>query len=554
MGWRPQFLIPEFTMIRNFSIGVRASIAFGLIGLLTLILGGVAINRIKVIDNEITFISDKQVPAVDNVNDLNRQFLRARIHSANISSYIDNPARLQTYQGKFKEAISDLKRNQGEYEKVITDAQTRKIFNEYMLLNSQYEELTEQFNQLVAAGRKDDIHSIRENRILPLTNTITTKLTELLAREMLQIDEAAEEAHAVASAANIAVIIVLIVVIVLLALFAFMLTRSIVKPIAEAVSFAQTIAQRDLTKRIEIIGNDEPAQLLQQLQLTQDELRNSIVTISQSSEQLASTSEQLSSVTEDSTRIIQQQSEELEQAATAVNELTTAVETVAQDAQNASQASDQANQQAQQGNERVRQTVQAIDELAREISESSGNVTELADKVKSITKVLEVIRGIADQTNLLALNAAIEAARAGETGRGFAVVADEVRSLAHKTQQSTVEIEDMIKVINKSSDRSVATMDKSLHRVTKTLDIAREAGDALQLIATAVAEINHHNISIASAAEEQANVSRDVDQNLVSIRDLSNSTASGAEQTSASSRELSRLAVDLNELVKRFSV
>ncbi|WP_337142226.1 MCP four helix bundle domain-containing protein, partial [Staphylococcus aureus] len=109
-------------------------------------------------------------------------FLRARIHSANISSYINDPARLQTYQGKFKEAMSDLKRNQGEYEKVITDAQTRKIFNEYMQLDSQYEELTEQFNQLVAAGSKDEIDMIRENRILPLTNIITMKLRELLAR------------------------------------------------------------------------------------------------------------------------------------------------------------------------------------------------------------------------------------------------------------------------------------------------------------------------------------------------------------------------------------
>ena len=168
--------------------------------------------------------------------------------------------------------------------------------------------------------------------------------------------------------------------------------------------------------------------------------------------------------------------------------------------------------------------------------------------------MLEVISGIAEQTNLLALNAAIEAARAGESGRGFAVVADEVRSLAHKTQQSTVEIEDMVKAINESSDRSVATMDKSLERATKTLDVAREAGEALQLITAAVSEINNHNTSIASAAEEQANVSRDVDKNLVSIRDLSNSTASGAEQTNASSRELSRLAVDLNELVKRFRI
>ncbi|WP_417441860.1 methyl-accepting chemotaxis protein [Idiomarina sp.] len=541
-------------MIRQISIGVRASIAFGLIGILILILGIFAINRIGVIGNEITIITDKQMPALDNVNDINRDFLLVRIHSANVSSYVNDADRLATYKTRLSDAIDSLKRNQSEYESVIEDSQAQKLFNEYKALDKEYWQLNDQFDQLVDAGLTDAIASIRENSILPLTNKITEKLAELHSRETVLIDEAASDAQGVAANANLAVIIVLIVAIALLALFAIVLTRSIVRPIGAAVDFAETIAKRDLTQRIEIVGNDEPARLLRQLERTQTELRNSITTISESSEQLASTSEELSSVTEESTRTIQQQSEELEQAATAVNELTTAVETVAQDAQNASEASDEANQQAQQGNDRVRQTVRAIEELSQEIGDSSGNVTELAEKVKSITKVLEVISGIAEQTNLLALNAAIEAARAGESGRGFAVVADEVRSLAHKTQQSTVEIEDMVKAINESSDRSVATMDKSLERATKTLDVAREAGEALQLIATAVSEINNHNTSIASAAEEQANVSRDVDKNLVSIRDLSNSTASGSEQTNASSRELSRLAVDLNELVKRFRI
>lgn len=541
-------------MIRQLSIGARASAAFGLIGILTLLLGIFALNRMGAIENQLNIISNEQVPAVDNVNDVDREFLRVRIHSANVAAYIDDPARLERYKEKLQDAIGSLQRNQKEYNDTIADAEARKLFNEYMALDKEYWELNNQFNKLVDAGLADAIDSIRENSIIPLTSKISTKLDELLAHEMALIDNAKVEAHDVSATANTAVIVALVIVVALLALFAWILTTSIVKPIRAAVKFAKTIAARDLTQSIEIDGNDEPAQLLTQLRTTQEQLRESISTISQSSEQLASTSEELSSVTQDSTRTIQQQSEELEQAATAVNELTTAVETVAQDAQNASEASEEANRQAQQGNDRVRQTVRAIEELSQEIGDSSGNVTELAEKVKSITKVLEVISGIAEQTNLLALNAAIEAARAGESGRGFAVVADEVRSLAHKTQQSTVEIEDMVKAINESSDRSVATMDKSLERATKTLDVAREAGEALQLIATAVSEINNHNTSIASAAEEQANVARNVDKNLVSIRDLSNSTASGSEQTNASSEELSRLAVDLNGLVERFKI
>lgn len=541
-------------MLRQLTIGARASVAFGIIGLLVLALGIFSLNRLMAVSGEMDVVVDQRIPALQQVNDTDRNFLRVRIHAANIAANLNEPNILMGYRARFESAQADLREVQKQLDDTIKDPEVRQAFNDYMKLDAKYWDLTAQVEENITSNNDQRASELRENQILPLTNKISDSLNRLLVAQEEAVQDSSDSATSVAAFAEMAVVVVLVVVVLLLALFAVVLTRSIVTPISAAVDFAETIAQRDLTQTIEIIGKDEPAKLLRQLERTQRELRNSVSTISESSEQLASTSEELSSVTEESTRTIQQQSEELEQAATAVNELTTAVETVAQDAQNASEASDEANQQAQHGNDRVRQTVRAIEELSQEIGDSSGSVTELAEKVKSITKVLEVIRGIAEQTNLLALNAAIEAARAGESGRGFAVVADEVRSLAHKTQQSTVEIEDMVKAINESSDRSVATMDRSLERATKTLDVAREAGEALQLIATAVSEINNHNTSIASAAEEQANVSRDVDKNLVSIRDLSNSTASGAEQTNASSRELSRLAVDLNELVKRFRI
>jgi methyl-accepting chemotaxis protein len=174
--------------------------------------------------------------------------------------------------------------------------------------------------------------------------------------------------------------------------------------------------------------------------------------------------------------------------------------------------------------------------------------------VREISKVLDVIRSIAEQTNLLALNAAIEAARAGDAGRGFAVVADEVRALAHRTQQSTQEIEQMIGGIQSGTDQAVGAMHSSNGRARSTLEVAQAAGTALEQIAQAIASINERNLVIASASEEQAQVAREVDRNLVNIRDLSLQSSAGANQTSAASQELSRLAVDLNSLVARFKV
>jgi methyl-accepting chemotaxis protein len=165
-----------------------------------------------------------------------------------------------------------------------------------------------------------------------------------------------------------------------------------------------------------------------------------------------------------------------------------------------------------------------------------------------------VIRAIADQTNLLALNAAIEAARAGDAGRGFAVVADEVRALAHRTQQSTGEIEQMIGGIRQDTDEAVNAMHSSNSLASATLDVARSAGEALEEITQSISQINERNLMIASASEEQAQVAREVDRNLIGIRDLSQQVLDGARHTDIAGQELSRMAVALNGSVARFSL
>ncbi|WP_421957966.1 MULTISPECIES: methyl-accepting chemotaxis protein [Pseudomonas] len=284
----------------------------------------------------------------------------------------------------------------------------------------------------------------------------------------------------------------------------------------------------------------------------QHKLRDTLQRISGSASQLASAAEELNAVTDESARGLGRQNGEIEQAATAVNEMTCAVEEVARNANDTSQASQSATASARDGRDLVQETVTAIERMSRDVQGSAEQISHLAEQSKDIGKVLDVIRGLADQTNLLALNAAIEAARAGEAGRGFAVVADEVRALAHRTQQSTSEIERMIETIQSGTEQAVGAMRSSTERAESTLSIAQGAGLALDTINTAVEQINQRNLVIASAAEEQAQVAREVDRNLVNIRDLSTQTATGAHQTSAASTELSRLAVDLNGMVLRF--
>ncbi|WP_442967030.1 methyl-accepting chemotaxis protein [Pseudomonas sp. R32] len=346
----------------------------------------------------------------------------------------------------------------------------------------------------------------------------------------------------------------LIAAVVLTVVLALTLTRSIVRPLAQSLKVAEVVATGDLTPQISVQGKDEPARLLAALKQMQQSLRDTIGRISDSSSQLASASEELSAVTEDATRGLMQQSQEIEQAATAVNQMTTAVEEVASNAVATSEASRESDRIARQGREQVRLTVTSIEGLAAGVTANAEEVGQLAQQVNGITKVLDVIGAIAEQTNLLALNAAIEAARAGDAGRGFAVVADEVRALAHRTQQSTREIEQMIDGIQQGTHRAVEGMQQTNERARGTLEGAHAAGAALEEIAAAISLINERNLVIASASEQQAQVAREVDRNLTNIRDLAMQTSAGANQTNAASQALSQLAIELNGLVGRFSV
>ncbi|WP_346840564.1 methyl-accepting chemotaxis protein [Metapseudomonas otitidis] len=538
--------------IRQIRIGLRSALAFSTLGLLLVLLGLIALYQMNQMDDMSAEVDTNWLPSIMAVNDLSAASSRIRAMTL----------RYAVVQGDFRDStLASLRKAESaqadaerRYEPMISSAEERRLYDAYKVARDRYMEQSRLTVSLTQAGSSDEARHTVEQKLGDYAEELANALGELARVNSEGAKRASAKSDATFDNAVTLVIVVIAIAVVLTILLAVIFTRSIILPLAQAVDVARVVASGNLTHRIEAQGQDEPAHLLRSLQEMQTSLRSTIQHIADSSSQLASASEELHAVTEDSTRGLHQQNTEIEQAATAVNEMTTAVEEVARNAVSTSEASKQADHTARSGREQVGQAVNSIAQLAGDVANTSSKVEELADNVRDISQVLAVIRSIAEQTNLLALNAAIEAARAGEQGRGFAVVADEVRALAHRTQQSTQEIEQMINTIQQGTSQAVTSMQSSRERVDFTLEVARAAGAALDEIALAISSINERNLVIASASEEQAHVAREVDRNLVNIRDLSLQTSAGADQTSAASQELSRLAIDLNGVVQRFQL
>ncbi|MEE4787644.1 methyl-accepting chemotaxis protein [Pseudomonas alliivorans] len=539
--------------LRNMNIAPRAFLGFAMIGALMLILGVFALSQMSKIRGATEVLADNNVPSIKSLDRFAEVSIRLRVLSYRLLVNREPDIQQKTIEllAMRNKQINDA---QAIYERLISDPNERNLYNQYVQLLGQYRELESRMKTLTLANKVDELQDLLNKDMLSNSdqmNAVLIKLVDINTAQLIQVKKQAAEEY---DSAFDMVIALLVAATLLTLVFAWMLIKSITTPIAAALNAAETIAQGNLTQPIKVDGTDEAGRLLQAMKTMQDKLRDTLQRISGSATQLASAAEELNAVTDESARGLVQQNNEIEQAATAVNEMTSAVEEVARNATSTSEASRNATASAGDGRDLVLETVGAIERMSGDVKETAELISNLANESRDIGKVLDVIRGLADQTNLLALNAAIEAARAGEAGRGFAVVADEVRALAHRTQQSTSEIERMIGSIQGGTEQAVTSMRNSTERAESTLSIAKGAGLALDTINTAVEEINERNLVIASAAEEQAQVAREVDRNLVNIRDLSAQSTTGANQTSAASTELSRLAVDLNSMVGRFSL
>jgi methyl-accepting chemotaxis protein len=336
--------------------------------------------------------------------------------------------------------------------------------------------------------------------------------------------------------------------------FGWFMARGIAVPLKQTVNVLQSVAEGDLSTRLELDSTDEIGEMVTALNHAIEKIGVALNATAEGAGRVASASGEISASATQQAAGAESQKNQINQVATAMHEMSTTVTLISENSTKAAEAARRASETARHGGTIVEETLAKMREIANSVGDSAQKVKILGGRSDQIGQIIAVIDDIADQTNLLALNAAIEAARAGEQGRGFAVVADEVRKLAERTGKATKEIAAMIKSIQEETKTAVSAMETGTKQVDDGVKTTTQAGASLQQIIQSAEQLGDMVTQIATAATEQSSATEEVNANVEQILKITAEAADGAQQSAQACSDLSSLAVDLQNIVSQFKL
>jgi methyl-accepting chemotaxis protein len=510
-------------MLTNLKIGTRLTVGFALLLTLLLVIAGVGINRMGSIAADTERIVTHYNVQNNMARDMSEQIqivarlLRTVLLMDNLADKRENAQKI----AKARETYDELAKR---LEATSKSPESKALMAEVASHVAKARSANSQVLDLALAGRDKEANRLLFAEARGATQAWQNSLDKSSTYFRERVDKAYENAKTTEKQAEITVLSVGALALILGAVLALLITRSITRPLAAVGSVIETVAQGDLTQRVDLASRDELGDLARLLNTTNEGLREMVLQIQESAMAISTASGEISMGNTDLSRRTEEQAASLEETASSMEQITSNVNQTADNARSANQESSKARQVAQDGGAAVTQVIAAMEA----INQSSAKINE----------IIGVVDEIAFQTNLLALNAAVEAARAGEQGRGFAVVAAEVRNLAKRSADAAKEIKGLIR-----------------ESVAKSMDgnkVAAHAGETIQEVVANVQRVTSLVGDIANATQEQSTGLNEINKAVVSMDEVTQQNAALVEESAAAAESLDAQAHARTEIVGRF--
>jgi methyl-accepting chemotaxis protein len=544
---------------------------------LLVVVGAISLIQMDKIGTELVDIAEEDIPLANKVTNITelqldqsilfeRALFNAALYNQNIAGSLEHLNKLKSEISALtiviKKAIKDTEDFVEHAIAVIHTEEGKAIFRHVLTVltdvEHRYDEVTLNSDRVMSITGTAGITELADEavKVEKLQDALKHELIDLLDEIQKFTLAAALQAEHDEQSGILWIFITFLVALIVGVTLSFMISQSIITPIQNLSSRLAEISNGDgdLTVRLNEEAADETGDLARSFNKFMDVLRTMITNTNNQADDLGEASELALKVMRETVTNIDKQHAETKMVAAAVNEMSSSTQEVSLSASHASQVTQEVKEKVTEGRQEALETQRIIKQLSEEVSEASEVIKSLVEETNNIGNVLESIQGIAAQTNLLALNAAIEAARAGETGRGFAVVADEVRTLAQRTQTSTVDIQDLLLRLKTEANNAVTSMNKGTDSATICLEKSAKTSQAFEDASSSVSKISDLNVQIATAAEEQSSVAKEINKNLVKISDLAKITSQGAHSTSEASSTIAKRVIDLHTNLNVFLV
>ena len=496
-------------MFKNMKIGMRLGLGFGLVVLLMAVIAAVGLRNLESMQGSLKTIVGERYPTTVLVTTIERN-LNVIARSLRNLLLVSDSAELENERARIVDARKKIGEALAALEKRVVDDKGKEIMKGVGEARTRYIANQEKLLKLIGENKREEAKTVLLTEGRQVLGTYMEVLRSLVQHQSELMDEATQQAEATYKDAT-RLMAMLGVAAVLLAIGGgFWVTRSITKPLNEAVGVANELAQGNLNVNIAVASKDETGMLLESMRGMVAKLSQIITEVRGSADSLSSASEQVSATAQSLSQGSSEQAASVEETSASIEQMSASISQNTENAKVTDGMAAKAAKEATEGGEAVKSTVTAM--------------KQIADKIG-------IIDDIAYQTNLLALNAAIEAARAGEHGKGFAVVAAEVRKLAERSQVAAQEIGEVASSSVQLAEKAGKLLDEMVPSINKTSDLVQE---------------------ITAASEEQTSGVGQINTAMSQLNQTTQQNASASEELAATAEEMSSQAEQLQQLMAFF--